>query len=86
MNEDLVMYTTSTCKRCGKLSDFLAKLGIQHSKIIIDKNGDDEAQALMLGICAFPTLKKGDALLRPRDIFTTDDQLVEKNVRQFLGL
>jgi glutaredoxin len=84
MTSNLLLYTTSTCKRCVKLSDFLVKLGIQHTKIVIDKDGDAEAEALMLGILAVPTLKKGDEILRPRDSFTTDDRLIEKKVREFL--
>jgi glutaredoxin len=85
INGDLVLYTTSTCKRCVKLSDFLTKLGVQHTKIVIDEDGDAEAEALMLGICAVPTLKKGDEILKPRSIFTGDDRLIEEKVREFLN-
>ncbi len=86
MNGDLIIYTTSTCKRCVKLSEFLGKLGIPHSKVIIDEDGDAEAEALMLGISAVPALKKGDAILKPRDIFTSDERIIEGRVRQFLGI
>lgn len=83
-NDDLVVFTTSTCKRCVKLSDFLTKLGLKHTKIVIDEDGDAEAEALMLGICAVPTLKKGDAILKPRSIFSGDDRLIEEKVKEFL--
>ncbi len=84
MSGDILIYTTSTCKRCVILSDFLGKLGIQHSKVVIDKDGDTEAEALMLGIGAVPALKKGNAILKPRDIFTSDDRIIEGKVRKFL--
>jgi glutaredoxin len=86
MSGDILIYTTSTCKKCAKLSDFLLRLGIRHLKVVIDKDGDAEAEALMLGISAVPALKKGDAILKPRDIFTTDDQIQEGKLKQFLNL
>ncbi|NMC05163.1 MAG: glutaredoxin family protein [Candidatus Lokiarchaeota archaeon] len=84
MEDTLRLYTTSTCKRCGKLTNFLEKNGVPFKKIVIDENGDAEADALMLGILSVPTLKKGNAILRPKESFTVDDRLIEAKVREFL--
>ncbi|MBN2151544.1 MAG: hypothetical protein JW839_08865 [Candidatus Lokiarchaeota archaeon] len=86
MTDALLLYSASTCHRCDKLSDFLGKIGVQYTKVSVDKDGDLEAEALMLGICSLPALRKGGATLKTREIFTRDDQIIEVKVKQFLGI
>ncbi|MEX2682781.1 MAG: glutaredoxin family protein [Candidatus Sigynarchaeota archaeon] len=86
MTDTVLLYTTSTCHHCPKLTDFLDNLGIQFSKVVIDKDSNLETEALLFGICSVPALKKGDAILKPKDMFTSDDQIKEHDVKRFLKM
>ena len=70
------MFCKDDCERCARLADFLTSEGIAFVKRSIDAEPDVQTEALMLGIFSIPALKKGDNILRFKDIF--DGSLMDK--------
>lgn len=79
----LELFSTTQCPKCVKLTEFLAGLGIEPVKRVIDVDPEAETDALMLNIFSAPALKKGDKVLRTKDLFTKD-AINEDTVRQFV--
>jgi glutaredoxin len=66
---DLEIFCKHDCVKCSKLADFLHSAGITFVQRDIDAEPDVETEALMLGIFAAPALKKGDNVMRVKDLF-----------------
>ena len=69
ITDDVEMFCKHGCVKCSKLASFLKAEGILVVKRAIDVEPDAETEALMLGIFAAPALKKGDKVLRVKDLF-----------------
>ena len=78
------LFSTTQCPKCVKLTQFLATLGIEPVKRIIDADPEAETDALMLNIFSAPALKKGDKVLKTKDLFSKDE-INEDRVRQFIS-
>ncbi len=84
MTNDLILFATKECPKCTKLSDYLNKMGINYVKRVIDADPEAETDALMYNIFSAPALKKGDSVLRTKDLFIKD-QIVEDKLKYFIS-
>ena len=84
MTNDLVLFSTKECPKCMKLSDYLTSMGIKYVKRVIDSDPEAETDALMNNIFSAPALKKGDSVLRTKEIFDRG-QIVEDKLKQFIS-
>jgi glutaredoxin len=80
MSESIELFSTTECPKCAKLSEYLSDLGIEYVKRVIDVDPEAETDALMLNIFSAPALRKGDTVLKTKDLFAKD-KLLEDNVR-----
>ncbi|MHA1793020.1 MAG: glutaredoxin family protein [Promethearchaeota archaeon] len=84
MPESLELFSTSQCPKCRKLAKYLESKDIHFVKRVIDEDPEAETDALMLNIFAAPALKKGDKLLRVKDLFPDGEELNEDKVNNFV--
>jgi glutaredoxin len=84
MTNNLELFSTKECPKCTKLGEYLNKIGIQYTKRMIDVDPEAETDALMLNICSAPALKKGNLVLRTKDLFNKD-QIMEEQLRKLVS-
>nr|MDO8109583.1 glutaredoxin domain-containing protein [Candidatus Sigynarchaeota archaeon] len=77
------IFTKTDCSKCTKLTDFLNKMGVQFVKRNIDVDPEAETDARMLNILGAPALRKGNKLLRVKDIFFKE-QIIEDKIKSFV--
>lgn len=80
---ELELFSTSQCPKCVKLAEYLDNAGVEFVKRVIDTDPEAETDALMFNIFAAPALRKGDEILRVKDLFNKDE-LQEKNINNFV--
>ena len=80
----LELFSTTQCPKCVKLLEYLETIGTDVVKRVIDADPEAETDALMLNIFSAPALKKGDRVLRTKDLFTKD-AINEDKVKEFVG-
>lgn len=86
MTEKIEIFATKECPKCVKLAIYLDSKGVGYVKRVIDEDPEAETDALMFNIFSAPALKKGDKLLRVKDMFDGDDNVNEGAVCGFLGI
>lgn len=86
METHLEVFTTSSCTRCPKLVEYLENNNVDFIKRIIDEDPDAETDAIMNGILSAPALKKGDIILRVKQIFDANGAIIAENVNEIAGI
>ncbi|MHA1369679.1 MAG: glutaredoxin family protein [Promethearchaeota archaeon] len=84
MPDKIELFSTSICPRCMKVAKLLDSIGIEYTKRVIDKDPEAETDAMMFNIFSAPALKKGNELLRSKDIFEKDE-MIEDKIKEFVG-
>lgn len=84
MSTEIELFKTSECPKCEKVLKLIKQIGAECTIRNISEDPEAETDALMLNIFSAPALKKGDTLLRIKDIFP-GGTLDEEKVKEFFS-
>jgi glutaredoxin-like protein NrdH len=68
-NQDVKMYTLSTCSHCRATKKFLSECNVTYEFVDVDLLEGDERRAILEDVkklnprCSFPTIKIGDKVI-----------------------